>query len=394
MRSYLERAKELEPQLQADRRYLHQNPELADDLPVTSAYVAGRLKELDIPYRRCGKCGLLAHLGREEGPTILLRADMDALPMGEDSGLDFASPYPDKAHTCGHDTHVAMLLCAARMLKENEKDLPGRVVLMFQYGEEVGIGAREMIADGALEGVDAALALHIDATMPLNYLTAGRGPAFASNDSFDVQITGKGGHAARPADAIDPIHILAHLELAFQSLISREATPTQTNVISVTSVDAGGEHNYNIIPDTARMRGTLRTYDEGQRSLLKERMAQVVEGIARAYRGEAKLTFRDAGLEALRCDPALYEKVCRYADELFGEGYVKEPFIKVGSEDFACVAQRVPAGYFFLGAGPDEETVWPYGQHNPKVRHNETVFYRGAAVMAHCATRWLEEMGR
>lgn len=132
MRSYLERAKELEPQLQADRRYLHQNPELADDLPVTSAYVAGRLKELDIPYRRCGKCGLLARLGREEGPTILLRADMDALPMGEDSGLDFASPYPDKAHTCGHDTHVAMLLCAARMLKEKEKDLPGRVVLMFQ----------------------------------------------------------------------------------------------------------------------------------------------------------------------------------------------------------------------------------------------------------------------
>jgi len=390
MYDYLKRARELEEEILKDRRYLHAHPEVGDELPVTCEYVTRRLREMGYEPQRCAGYGVTATVGRP-GKTFLLRADMDALPMGEESGLPFASPHCDRAHTCGHDTHMAMLLGAARMLKENEDALKGTVKLMFQPNEEGLYGAISMIEDGALEGVDAAMAMHIDATMPLGYLTRGSGYAFASNDFFEITVEGKGGHAARPADTVDPINIMAHLQLAIQTLISREATPTHTNVITVTSVDAGGEA-YNIIPDRARMRGTIRSYDEGQRALLKERLGQIAEGVARTFRGQASVRFLSGGIPALYCDEQLAGRLVRYADRLLGQGYVaKDPFKKVGSEDFAYVCQKVPSGYFFLGAGPDENSVWPYGQHNPKVLHNESVLYKGAAVEAQCAACWLEE---
>ena len=233
MYDYLKRAKELEEDILKDRRHIHRNPEVGDELPETCKYVTERLKQMGYEPRRCARYGVLAEAGQGE-KLFLLRADMDALPMAEESGLPFASSYPDRAHTCGHDTHVAMLLGAARMLKENEAELKGRVRLMFQPNEEGLFGAVDMIADHALDDVDAAMALHIDATMPLGYLTRGRGCAFASNDFFDIVITGKGGHAARPADAVDPINVMSYIQMGIQTLISREATPTETNVISIT----------------------------------------------------------------------------------------------------------------------------------------------------------------
>lgn len=390
MYDYLKRAKELEEDILMDRRHIHKNPEVGDELPETYAYVTKRLKEMGYEPRRCAKYGILAEVGQGE-KMIILRADMDALPMAEESGLPFASPYPNRAHTCGHDTHVAMLLGAARMLKENEAALKGRVRLMFQPNEEGLFGAVDMIADHALDGADAAMALHIDATMPLGYLTRGRGYAFASNDFFDIVITGKGGHGARPADAIDPIHVMAYIQMGIQSLISREAAPAETNVISITSVEAGSGA-YNIIPDKAVMRGTLRTYNADQRTLLKKRLEEMVRTVAAAFRAQAEVRYLSEGIPALHCNVKMADKLKQYANELLGENYVaEEPFKKVGSEDFAHVCERMPGGYFFLGAGPDEHTVWPYGQHNPKVLHNETVFYKGAAVEAQCATRWLED---
>ncbi|MCI8518275.1 MAG: amidohydrolase [Hungatella sp.] len=390
MYDYLKRAKELEEDILRDRRHIHRNPEVGDELPETYGYVTERLKEMGYEPRRCARYGILAEVGAGE-KTFLLRADMDALPMPEESGLAFSSPYPDRAHTCGHDTHVAMLLGAAKLLKENEAALKGRVRLMFQPNEEGLFGAADMIRDNGLEGVDGAMALHIDATMPLGYLTGDRGYAFASNDFFDIVITGRGGHGARPADAVDPINVMAYVQLGIQSLISREADPAQTNVISITSVEAGGTA-YNIIPDKAVMRGTLRTYDEGQRSLLRKRLEELVRTTAAAFRARGEVNYLGDGIPALFCDEKLSDRLRRYADELLGEGYVAaEPFKKVGSEDFAHVCRQVPGGYFFLGAGPDELRGWPYGQHNPRVLHNESVLYKGAAVEAQCAARWLEE---
>ncbi|MBP2025914.1 M20 metallopeptidase family protein [Peptoniphilus stercorisuis] len=390
MYDYLKRAKEIEKDIIKDRRHIHQNPEVGDELPETYNYVTSRLKEMGYKPEKCAKYGVVATVGNS-GKTFMIRADMDALPMEEDSGLPFASVYKDKAHTCGHDTHIAMLLGAAKLLKENERNLKGTVKLMFQPNEEGLNGAIDMIDDGVLNGVDRALALHIDATMPLGYLTVGRGHSFASNDFFDIEIIGKGGHAARPADAIDPINIMSHIQLAIQSLISREATPTETNVISITSVKAG-EGAYNIIPDKAIMKGTLRTYNEEQRALLKVRLKEISEQIASVFKANAKITYHGDGIPALHCNEILSEELENYANELLGEGYVAEkPFKKVGSEDFAYICQRIPSGYFFLGAGPDEKSVWPYGQHNPKVVHNESAFCMGAAVYAQCASRWLEE---
>lgn len=390
MYDFLKRAKELEDEIIKDRRYLHQHPEVGDELPETYHYIKKRLEEMGYEPRRCAKYGILAEAGRP-GKTFLLRADMDALPMGEESGLSFASPYGDRAHTCGHDTHMAMLLGAAKLLKENESSLKGTVRVMFQPNEEGLFGALDMIKDGALEGADAAMAVHIDATMPLGYLTRGCGYAFASNDFFDIIIKGKGGHAARPADTVDPINIMAYIQSGIQSLISREATPFETNVISITSVEAGGTA-YNIIPDHGIMRGTLRTYEEGQRTLLKKRLKELVETIASAFRAKGEVCFLGEGIPALYCDEIMSEKLKRFGNELLGEGAVAvEPFKKVGSEDFAYVCRRLPAGYFFLGAGPDENHTWPYGQHNPKVVHNESVLYKGAALEAWCACRWLED---
>lgn len=392
MNGFLVRAKELEQDILKDRRHIHRNPEVGAVLPETCSYIVKRLKEMGIEPEICADYGVVARLGKK-GKTFMLRADMDALPMGEDSGLSFASPYSDRAHTCGHDTHMAMLLGAARILKENEDHLKGTVKLVFQPDEEGLGGALSMIEAGVLEDVDTAMAVHIDATMPLGYLTRGVGNAFASNDFFDVKVTGKGGHAARPADAIDVITVMAHIQLAIQTLISREAAPTEVNVISITSVEAG-KGAYNILPDEGIMHGTLRTYNADQRELLKRRLREVTAMVGETFRAQAAVEYHGDGIPPVFCDPGLSDDLAKYGDELFGKDYVaKEGFIKVGSEDFAFYCRKIPAGYFFLGAGPDEHTVWPYGQHNPKVMHNESVLYKGSALEAYCAVRWLEEHG-
>lgn len=394
MYNYLVRAKELEGQILADRRHLHQIPELGDHLPQTSAYVIKRLTEMGYAPTRCAESGVVATVGRGE-PVFLLRADMDALPMPEESGLPFASPHADKAHTCGHDTHVAMLLTAAQMLKENEATLKGTVKLMFEPGEETLYGALNMIADGVLKNPAprAAMAIHVDATMPKGRLMAGKGNAFASNDFFDIAIQGKGSHAARPADAVDPINVAAHIQVALQSLISREALPTETNVISITAIHTAGE-SYNVIPETVAMKGTLRTYNQGQRDLLKRRLVELTTGVAAAFGATAGLTFLGEGTPALVCDLALADQLIRGAEKTLGAGSVyPHPFLKVGSEDIANLSLHIPVGYFFLGAGLDENTPYPFGQHHPKVVINEEVLPTGAALLAGAASEWLAEQG-
>lgn len=391
MFDYYKRAMELEGQIIADRRYLHQIPELGDDLPQTSAYVFRRLTEMGYAPQRCSGSGVIAVVGTGKAPVFLLRADMDALPMPEESGLPFASPYEDRAHTCGHDAHTAMLLTAAQMLKENEPNLQGTVKLMFEPGEETLYGALNMLADGLLDAPTptAGMAIHVDATMPLGRIMPGRGPAFASNNFFDICITGKGSHAARPADSIDPVNIAAHVQVAIQSLISREALPTETNVLSITAIHSEGD-SYNIIPGKVAIKGTLRTYQPEQQALLKRRLCEVVSGVAGAFGAQGEVRFLGADTPALLCDPSLSDLLVEAAEKTLGAGSIyPEPFLKMGSEDFANLLPHMPLGYFFIGAGMDENTPYPYGQHHPKLVIQESIFSKGSALMAGAATEWL-----
>ena len=263
--SYLQRAQELYEQMVSDRRYLHQHPEVGMELPETTEYVIKRLAEMGCQPQRLGGGVTATVTGNPQGKVFLLRADMDALPMEEKSGLPFASQR-SCAHTCGHDRHTAMLLGAARMLKEREKELNGTVKFMFQPGEEVLAGAKSMVAAGILENphVDAAMGAHMIPMIPVGFGGYGTGVVSASSDHLVIQIEGKGGHGAHPHTAVDPINIGVHIHLALQELISREVDPAEAVVLTFGKFQGGGAAN--IIPATAVMEGTLRTFNEELRA--------------------------------------------------------------------------------------------------------------------------------
>lgn len=390
--SYYTRALEMADQIVKDRRTIHQHPELGNTLPVTYKYVTERLDEIGVSYSRCGQYGIVGLIGQGK-PVVMLRADMDALPMPEESGVDFPSKVEGVMHACGHDCHVAMLIAAAQMLKENEANLKGTVKLLFQPGEETGTGAREMVESGVLENPvpDVVLAQHVDATMPLGRIMRGSGYSFASNDNFDIYVYGKAIHASRPEAGVDAVTIGAYLQLAIQTLISREASPRETNVISVTSVQTSTTA-YNVLPDTLHMKGTIRCYNEEQRSMLKQRLAEVCENIGKTMRANVEVQFSELSLPAVYCKPELTEEFVKYTEEMLGEGSVyPERFVKVGSEDFVMYSSRIPASYFFIGAGIDRETAAPIGQHNSKVVENEEVLPLGSAFLANAAEKYLAD---
>jgi amidohydrolase len=359
-------------------------------MPKATAYVMEKLTELGLQPKKCGH-GVTATLGHGI-KCILLRADMDALPMGEESGEDFACPTGTEAHTCGHDLHAAMLLTAAKMLKENEENLCGTVKFMFQTGEETFEGARDMMAAGILEHpkVDAAFACHVTAgKMPVGtYMYNGSGAMMHSVDGFKITVNGRGSHGAYPHAAIDPINIAVHIYLGLEALIAREADPGKSCVLTVGQFAAGSAPN--IIPDTAVLQGTIRCNDTENREKLVRRMQEVARGIAGTYGGTAQVEMLSQ-VPPLICDRALTEQLVGYVQELEIPGATPVQGISASaSEDFASVAQQVPSTFLYLSAGfSDDRGAAP--AHNPKVRFNEAVLPIGAACYAHCATRWLED---
>lgn len=388
--NYFQRATALQSQTVAHRRYLHTNAEVGLSMPKATAYVMEKLTELGLQPKKCGH-GVTATLGHGI-KCILLRADMDALPMGEESGEDFACPTGTEAHTCGHDLHAAMLLTAAKMLKENEDKLCGTVKLMFQTGEETFEGARDMMAAGILEHpkVDAAFACHVTAgKMPLGtYMYNGSGAMMHSVDGFKITVNGRGSHGAYPHAAIDPINIAVHIYLGLEALIAREADPGKSCVLTVGQFAAGSAPN--IIPDTAVLQGTIRCNDTENREKLVRRMQEIARGIAGTYGGTAQVEMLSQ-VPPLICDRTLTEQLVGYVQELEIPGATPVQGISASaSEDFASVAQQVPSTFLYLSAGfPDDRGAAP--AHNPKVRFNEEVLPIGAACYAHCATRWLED---
>ena len=384
---YYKRALELQNETVVNRRWFHTNAEAGLHMPKAQAYVMERLTEYGLTPQTCGE-GVTAALGKG-GRVLLLRADMDALLMPEESGEPFACPTGTEAHACGHDFHPAMLLTAAKMLKEREDELAGTVRLMFQPAEETFEGARNMIEHGILEGVDAALAFHVSpGRMPVGlFMYNSGGTMMYSVDGFRITVRGRGSHGAYPQNAIDPINIAVHIYLGLEALIAREVDPGKACVLTIGNFSAGSAAN--IIPDTALLQGTIRTNDRVSRELLVRRMEEVAVRTAEVYGGSAEVEMI-SDVPPLICDARLTDEMVGYMTEQDIPGLTPVPGISASaSEDFASVAELVPTAYMYLSAGfPDERGDAP--AHNPKVRFNEDVCPIGAASLAHCAARWLE----
>lgn len=388
MDNYFERARELAPELVKTRRTIHQNPEIGMDVPKTSKYVFDQLVQLGYEPRYIGGTGVTATVGRP-GKTILLRGDMDALPINEESGLPFASQNPGAAHCCGHDLHTAMLLGAAKLLKENEAQLKGTVKFMFQPGEEVLMGARAMLDDGILENpqVDAAMGIHVNSMVPCGALIVFHGPTSASSDSFTITVHGKGCHGSRPYEGIDPIAIICHIHTALQQLQARELEAGEIGVVTVGSLHAGTVNN--AIPSEAVMKGTIRTFNGEVRDMLRKRIPEICENIAKAFRGTAEVEFASRYAIPMVCDETVASQVRDSLTQIFPPQQVRYLAKKFpGAEDFSFVANKVPTSFVVLGASIGPDAI--YGQHHAKVQFNEKCLPVGAAAYAQAAAQWLE----
>ena len=387
----------------ADRRTLHQNPETGFDLTNTLAYVKKALQDMGLAPRECGRAGLVAVVGgKKPGKVFLLRADMDALPVREEADVPFASQN-GRMHACGHDLHTAMLLGAARLLKAHEEEIAGTVKLMFQPAEEIFEGSGDMIRAGVLEDpkVDAALMIHVMAGMPFpagTVVVSAPGVSAPAADYFDIRVQGKGCHGSMPNTGVDPLTAAAHILIALQEIHARELAMGERAVLTVGTMNAGTAAN--VIPDTVTMGGSLRTFDEETRRFIKDRMTEIAQGTAKAFRAEAQVTF-GSGCPTLVNDKELSECCGRYMKELLGEGRafsVAELNAmgggggskSAGSEDFAYVSQQVPSIMLALASGQPEQG-YGYPQHHPMVKFDESVLPGGSAVYAYTALRWLED---
>ena len=403
MKALLEEAKGLQEQIVADRRYLHQIPEVGMDLPESAAYIEKRLTEMGIPSRRCGvmeesvrqkyikmgfpdmraSTGVVATIG-SGSLCILLRADFDALPMEEINDLPFCSKR-NASHMCGHDTHAAMLLGAAKLLKDHESELKGTVKLMFQPGEEMGYGSKTMIDDGLLENpkVDAAMAIHIFSTTPVGQVTYCSGVASSSLDTFAIHIQGKGGHSSTPDLCVDPIMIANQIYTALNMLMTREISPQAVATLSGGVMRSGTA--VNIIPDTADLQIGLRTYNVEARKHVLERLPEIVDAYAKAWHGEYEITMFNC--PCTFTDETVTKELLESVAEMVGAENIQQMPPMAGTEDFSYVAEEVPSTFLILGAGgPDQ-----YPHHNPRMVLDESVFYQGAAIHANCAMEWLNK---
>lgn len=399
----IQEAKQFEAQMVQDRRYLHNHAETGFELQDTIAFVKRALTEIGYTPQDCGKSGVVALAGgKKPGRVFLLRADMDALPIQEESRECFAA-VNGNMHACGHDLHTAMLLGAARLLKAHEDEINGTVKLMFQPAEEIFEGACDMLNAGVLKNpdVDAAMVLHVIAASPLPVGTVTVSSAGVSNpaaDYFEITVQGKGCHGSMSHTGVDPINVAAHIFLALQELNARELAMSDQAALTIGVFQAGVVAN--VLPDTAVMRGTIRTCDETVRAFLKQRIPQLAQHTAAAFRAEAQVLFSN-GCPVLFNEAMLAGCVDRYTKELLGSQLaVSSDEIPMrfgdkvpkgsGSEDFAYVSQQVPTVMLTLAAG-EPEHGYTYPQHHPKVKFDERILVSGSAVYAYNALRWLEE---
>ena len=383
---------EILPGVVADRRHLHEHPELAFEEVETARFVVERLKQLGVEDIKTGIGGTgvtaLIHGGKGPGKVAMLRADMDALPIEEENDVDYKSTVAGKMHACGHDAHTAMLLGTARVLMDRRGEFAGTVKLLFQPAEEVPPGgAIAMIKDGALENprVDAVFGLHVAADMPAGQIGVREGAGSAGSDRFRAVIQGKGGHAARPQAAIDPVVIASQIVLALQTLVAREVDPMEAAVVSTTAIQAG--EAFNVIPDTAELRGTVRTLSPAVREHLQKRVPEVIEGIGTSLRAEVKAEFI-LGYPGIVNDPEITEIVRQAAIEVAGEENVVVNELGMGGEDFSYFSLERPGCFFRVGTRNEERGIF-WGHHHPKFDVEEEGMINGMATMANAVLKYL-----
>ena len=397
----VETARRLQDDIVADRRALHRIPEVGMSLPETAGFVGARLDGLGIPWRTCGavapeltqryeelgfpgitaSTGIVATIGAG-GPCILLRADMDALPIVEENDLPFCSQR-DCSHMCGHDAHAAMLLAAARVLKEHEAELPGTVKLMFQPGEELGYGSQTMIDDGLLENpkVDAAFALHVIANAPAGGIVYTPGVTSASLDTIAVRVHGRGGHTSAPQQCIDPLMVVNQIYQAVNLFMTREIDPAASITLSVGTM--GGGTVPNALPDTAELKLGMRSFDVEARAHALERLPEIIRAYTEAWRATCDIaTFE---VPCTVTDPALADELVDALRAVAGTERVTIDAPMPVTEDFAYVSRAVPSMFVQLGAG----SVDAAPHHNPHMVLDESVLWMGAAMHAAAAVTWL-----
>lgn len=393
--TFLNQAKKIEKTIIKDRRNLHKIPELQLDLPKTVAYVEDRLKSMGISYKKLvNGNAIVAEIGSYNGKCIAIRADMDGLPITEETGLDFQSTHPGSMHACGHDGHTAMALGAARLLKENEENLNGLVKIFFQPGEEIPGGAKPMIDEGCMENpkVDRVIGLHqggIFGVLPQGTIAYKKGAMMASMDAFIIRVKGHGGHGARPDSFIDPIATISEINLGLQKIISRELDPTESALISICQIHGGTTQN--IIPNEVWEEGTVRNLDEETRDFVEKRMGEIVENTAKAFRCEGILEYKRF-YPSLINDDEFTNYVKDIAIDLLGKEKVielKNP--SMGGEDFAFFLNEADGTFLSLNNLKVNEDGNVYPHHNSKFDVEESTFYIGSGILAEVVFRYLNE---
>jgi amidohydrolase len=387
----LDRAMKIKDQLVSWRRDFHMHPELGFKEKRTANVVAEALKEMGIRVdTQVGKTGVVGYLG-EGSPVVGIRADMDALPLQEASEVPYASQTPGVMHACGHDAHTAILLGVARVLSEMPDRPPGEIRLLFQpseedWDEELKSGATLMIEDGALEDLDAVIALHVHSNTSTGQIEISGGMASAAVDSFLATIIGQGGHGAAPHKTVDPTFILAQVINAIHGIRARRINPIDSAVISLGSIHAG--HTSNVIPDRVELMGTIRSFDTEVREQLSEELEKAF-AISRAFGGDYTLTI-DKGFPPMYNDPEVAELIRQTAIEMLGEDKVNEGEAQMGAEDFSYMSQLAPGAMFSLGVKIDDT---PRPAHSPTFDVNEDALPIGAALLAEVACRLLKSAG-
>ncbi len=382
---------EILPGVVADRRFLHQHPELALQEYETSRFIVDRLTQLGFDEVRTGiaNTGVVGILrGGQPGKTVALRADMDALPIDEENEVEYKSTVSGVMHACGHDAHVSMLLGAARLLTERKADLPGTVMFIFQPGEEGAGGAKKMVEAGIFNDPkpDAVFGLHIWQDTPSGVVEVMDTVAMSGIDAFQVTITGKGGHGAQPHTTIDPIVVGASIVNALHTIVSRSFDPVLPGVVTLGTFHAGQASN--VIPATASFSGTVRFVQPEQAAVARERFESLVLGIAASFGATAEIAYFN-GTPATINTPAMAQVVRETGIALFGEDRVIEGKMKGPSEDFSEFMQLVPGCYFFVGSR-NESKGYIWGHHHPKFDIDEDAMATGVSMLAGTAMRYLE----
>lgn len=359
------------------RRHFHKYPELSFKEFKTAETISKYLKDFGIKHKKnVGKTGVVGEIYFGPGPTIALRADMDALPMQEKGSLDYKSRNDGVMHACGHDGHMAILLGAAKSLSKNNRIKKGTVKFIFQPAEEGGGGARYMIEDGCLNGVDEIYGLHLWNYQKYGEVGLKTGAVMASADIFEIEILGKGGHGAAPQGTVDAIVVASHLINILQTVVSRNTDPLENTVLTIGKIK-GGE-NFNVISDNVIMHGTTRAYSEKNRQMIKKRMEEIIEGISNSFNAIIKIKYKEGYPPTVNHDLPV-KNVLLAAKDIVGD-QAKSPYLSMGGEDFSYYLQKIPGCFFFVGSAPEKNDILSTPHHCSHFDIDERSLLVGASV--------------